>query len=120
MTTNRKQFLYYSLVGTGLLSLSALIYFVGPMIAIGNGVRSKMSARAGPSARRSSLSAARSPSGSSWRRASQADAIEAGIAGGEKAVESDERVLSGRMKDALATLKAAGGDKADYLYDLPW
>ncbi len=120
MTTNRKQFLYYSLVGTGLLSLSALIYFVGPMIAIGNW-RPFEDERA-----RWAVCAAILFVGGAiafwieWRRASQADAIEAGIAGGEKAVESDERVLSGRMKDALATLKAAGGDKADYLYDLPW
>ena len=28
--------------------------------------------------------------------------------------------LKGRMKDALAKLKAAGGGRRDYLYDLPW
>jgi type VI secretion system protein ImpL len=52
------------------------------------------------------------------RRRASAAAIEAAIA--QNAIESDEKVLSGKMKEALATLKAAGGDKADYLYDLPW
>src|SRR5262249_56755581 len=34
--------------------------------------------------------------------------------------ESDEAVLKDKMKDAIATLKAANGGKKDYLYDLPW
>src|SRR4029078_8292541 len=33
---------------------------------------------------------------------------------------TDETVLKERMKDALATLKTASGNKSGYLYDLPW
>src|SRR5262249_21861972 len=43
-----------------------------------------------------------------------------GISGEDAKDESDTAVLKDKMKDALATLKAAGGGKKDYLYDLPW
>src|SRR5579871_411224 len=35
-------------------------------------------------------------------------------------IEDDTGVLKDRMKDALVTLKTAGGKKGDFLYDLPW
>ncbi len=56
-----------------------------------------------------------------WRRANNAKAIESALLAADKEPESDEKILAGKMKDALATLKAStGGDSANYLYDLPW
>ncbi|MGH6811884.1 MAG: type VI secretion system membrane subunit TssM, partial [Methylocella sp.] len=53
-----------------------------------------------------------------WRRKKKAGAIAEGIAGKEDQ-EDDTAVLSERIKDALMTLKKAGG-KSTFLYDLPW
>src|ERR1044072_7457880 len=38
----------------------------------------------------------------------------------EDKTSNDEAVLKDKMKDALATLKAASTSKGNYLYDLPW
>lgn len=53
-----------------------------------------------------------------WKRKKNAAALEQGLV--ENAAEDDSEPLGERMKDAIATLKASSGDKADYLYDLPW
>ena len=54
-----------------------------------------------------------------YRRKKSAEKIAEGIAG-ETGPVNDEPILKDRMKDALATLKKAGGGKSEYLYDLPW
>src|SRR3954468_4283808 len=53
-----------------------------------------------------------------YRRKKSAEQLADGI-GAAAQTESDAVVLKDKMKDALATLKKAGG-KSDYLYDLPW
>ena len=54
-----------------------------------------------------------------FQRRKAAKQISDGISGAEQTV-NDEPVLKERMKDALATLKTASGNKSGYLYDLPW
>ena len=53
-----------------------------------------------------------------WRRKKRTAALAEGLAGEE--APDDTEALSERMKDALATMKASGGGKQDFLYDLPW
>ncbi|WP_294541207.1 type VI secretion system membrane subunit TssM [uncultured Rhodoblastus sp.] len=53
-----------------------------------------------------------------WRRRKSAEALAEGMTEGES--PDDSAALNERLTDALATLKAAGGGKADFLYDLPW
>ena len=54
-----------------------------------------------------------------YRRRKSSEQLAEGIGAAAKD-ESDAVVLKDKMKDALATLKKAGGGKGDYLYDLPW
>ena len=114
------QILTIVLYGTGLLAVCLLIWLAGPMLAIGpwrpldndltRGLIACVLLFAGLGFGGYLL----------WSRARRSEAIEAGIAGDKREAESDEKVLAAKMKDALATLKAGGGDKASYLYDLPW
>jgi hypothetical protein len=53
-----------------------------------------------------------------YKRREAAKKLAEGIAAPNN--ESDARILSERMKDALATLKKAAGARGDYLYELPW
>jgi len=52
-----------------------------------------------------------------YRRYRAGRSLEEGIV---QPVADDGAVLSERMKDALATLKKASGQRADYLYSIPW
>jgi type VI secretion system protein ImpL len=114
-----KQILRIILYGVGLGSLAAVVYFAGPLIAIGNWhplentiVRNIVIL----------LIAAMVAGGigfSFFRRRKAANQIADGIGGAEQTV-NDEPVLKERMNDALATLKTASGNKSGYLYDLPW
>src|SRR4051794_26880593 len=114
-----KQILRIVLYGVGLSSLAAVIYFAGPLIAIGNWhplentiVRNIVIL----------LIAAMVAGGigfSFFRRRKAANQIADGIGGAEQTV-NDEPVLKERMNDALATLKTASGNKSGYLYDIPW
>ena len=54
-----------------------------------------------------------------YKRRQASQKLEQGIAGAPIS-ESDARILSDRMKDALTTLKKAAGAPGDYLYELPW
>ena len=108
------------LYGVGLGSLTALVYLAGPLIAIGgfrpleNYIVREIAILAADRGR--------------WRRSAASSSIAArrtakALAEGmseEDKKSSDEVVLKDKMKDALATLKAASGGKKDYLYDLPW
>ena len=120
MKFSRGVLLAFSLYAIGLVALCLLVALAGPMLSIGGRYPLESDAL------RYGLVALLFAIGAGlggymlWTRARNADAIEAGMAGAKAAAESDEKVLSAKMKDALATLKVAGGDKASYLYDLPW
>jgi len=107
------------LSGIGLTSVCALIYFAGPLIAIGdwrpfeNYIVREIAILVVAAAFASVMAV-------NWTRRKKATArIAEGIAASDK-VEDDTDVLKDRMKDALATLKKASGGKSDFLYDLPW
>ena len=115
-----KQIIRIILVGVGLGSLAAVIYFAGPFIAFGdwhpleNHDRSQTSSFCcSPRASRQSPASVSSSGARAPSRSPMASAVR------EQTV-NDEPVLKERMKDALATLKTASGNKSGYLYDLPW
>jgi type VI secretion system protein ImpL len=107
------------LYGIGLGSLSAIVYFAGPLIAIGSW-HPLENAIVRQIAIVLLVALAAGISGFSlFRRRKAAKQIADGISGTEQTV-NDEPVLKERMKDALATLKTASNNKSGYLYDLPW
>src|SRR4051794_1674271 len=107
------------LYGIGLGSLSSLIYFAGPLIAIG-GWRPLENYIIRDIALVLLIAGAASFGGFAfYKHRKNSQKIAEGIAGEGEPVD-DEPVLKERMKDALATLKTAGGGKSGYLYDLPW
>ncbi|HEX7561736.1 MAG TPA: type VI secretion system membrane subunit TssM [Bradyrhizobium sp.] len=114
-----KRIIQIVLYGVGLSSLAAVVYFAGPFIAFGSWhplenaiVRNIIILLL--------IAGAAGIAGFSFlRRRKGAKQIADGISGAEQAV-NDEPVLQERMKDALATLKTASGNKSGYLYDLPW
>ena len=107
------------LYGVGITSLASVVYLAGPLVSFGGyhplamlcrpRARGPVSVRGGGVVRRPSSSGSARRASRPWRRASPTPRK-----------ESDEPVLKDKMKDALATLKAASGDKKDFLYDLPW
>ncbi|MGY4598038.1 type VI protein secretion system component VasK [Bradyrhizobium sp. GM22.5] len=114
-----KRILRIVLTGVGLTSLAALVYLAGPMIAIG-----KYHPLESYIVRETIIlllvtGVAAFGSFSFYKHRKNSQKIAAGIAGEGEPVD-DEPVLKERMKDALATLKTAGGGKSGYLYDLPW
>jgi len=107
------------LYGLGLGSLALVIYRLSPLIAIGDYhpfdnyiVREVLILVL--------VSAAASFGGFKfWKKWKSNKKLAEGIA--EQAqTANDEAVLKDKMKDALATLKAASASKGNYLYDLPW
>ena len=54
-----------------------------------------------------------------WRAKKRADEIARELAG-PNAAEEEGRALGTRMSEALAKLRAAAGNKRDYLYSRPW
>jgi type VI secretion system protein ImpL len=114
-----KQIIKIILVGVGLSSVAAVIYFAGPLIAIGNWhplesemVRSIIILLLG-------AAVAAFAGYGLFKRRNAAKQIAEGVGGSDQTV-NDEPVLKERMKDALATLKSASGKRSGYLYDLPW
>lgn len=113
-----KDILRIVLYGVGLSSLGAVIYLAGPFVAFGDWhplenhiVRQIAILLLG--------AAAAGVTGLHFfKRRKNAKEIADGVSGADQAV-SDEPVLKERMKDALATLKTASGNKSGYLYDLP-
>ncbi len=108
------------LYGIGIGSVASLVYLGGPLLAIGDYhpldnyiVREIVILL---------LVAAAAAAGGFhfWQRRKKSAEIAEGIATEGRKEDSDAVVLNERMKDALATLKAAGKGKGDYLYDLPW
>ena len=53
-------------------------------------------------------------------RAAKASAAIAAELAGPNAIDEEGRLLAGRMAEALAKLKSAGGARRDYLYSRPW
>jgi type VI secretion system protein ImpL len=107
------------LYAAGLSSISAVIWLAGPLVAIGDYrplenpvVREVLILVIG--------AAMIGTIGFRLHRRQQgAEAIARDISGADKS-NNDADVLKAKMKDALETLKRAGGGKAGYLYDLPW
>jgi type VI secretion system protein ImpL len=117
--TISKDVLRIILVGIGILSLSSLIYFAGPFIAIGN--FHPLQSYIGREIAILLLVAGVAAFGGFkfYRRSQSTRALAEGVSDAQKK-GSDEAVLKDKMKDALATLKSASGGKKNYLYDLPW
>ena len=116
---SKKDILRIVLAGIGLTSISALIYFAGPLLSIGgwhpfqNYIVRELAILLLVGLFAAVVSA------QIFKRKKASAKLAEGIAAADK-VEDDSDVLKDRMKDALATLKAAGGGKGDFLYDLPW
>jgi type VI secretion system protein ImpL len=114
-----KDLIRLGLYAAGLASISMMIWTVGPLIEIG-GYRplENYLIRDGLIL----VITATVAGFGGWRfyrRRKSSEQIAQGIAA-EGKDESDAVVLKDRMKDALTTLKKAGGGKGDYLYELPW
>ena len=107
------------LYGVGLGSLAAVVYFAGPFIAFGSWHPLENAIVRNIIILLLVAGAAGIAGFGFLRRRKGAKQIADGISGTEQTV-NDEPVLKERMKDALATLKTASGNKSGYLYDLPW
>src|SRR5450631_2754976 len=102
------------LYGVGLGSISAMVWLAGPYIAFGDFrpldnylVREIVIVLL--------VAGFAGMSGFTfWKRRKNAEALAEGVAG--DANPDDSETLNERMKDALATLKASSGGKADFLY----
>jgi type VI secretion system protein ImpL len=115
----QKKILQTILYGIGLGSLAAVVYFAGPFIAFGNWRPLENSTVRAIVILLLVAGAAAIAGFSLLRRRKGAKQIADGISGADLPI-NDEPVLKERMQDALATLKAASGNKSGYLYDLPW
>src|SRR3954453_12179987 len=114
-----KDILRIVLYGVGLSSLGAVIYFAGPFIAFGDWRPLENHIVRQIAILLLTTAVAGIVGLNLFKRRKGAKEIADGIAGADQPV-SDEPVLKERMKDALATLKTASGNKSGYLYDLPW
>ena len=114
-----KDLLYLGLYAVGLASISMMIYTVGGFISIGGWRPFENYYIRDATILIITAAAAGGIGFRIWRRRKSSEQLAEGI--GEAAKEEDDGVvLKDKMKDALATLKKAGGGKGDYLYDLPW
>src|SRR3954468_18475509 len=107
------------LYGVGLSSLGCVIYFAGPFIAFGDWHPLENHIIRQIAILLLTTAAAGIGGFSYFKRRKNAEKIADGISASDQPV-SDEPVLKERMKDALATLRTASGNKSGYLYDLPW
>ena len=106
--------------GMGIGSISMVVWTIGPMISI-FGFRPLEGYIARNVVVVLLVAAASGLGGFTfWRRKKKSEKIAEGIAGEAAKDDNDSVVLKDKMKDALTTLKNAGGGKAGYLYDLPW
>ncbi len=112
------RWLRYALIGIGLLALSALVWFGGPLLAIGE---SRPLQDALP--RGVTIAAILAVAAVVWLvrhlvRRRRAAKIEAALTAPAEP-GGDGAVLGERMRDALSLLRKTT-KKGDYLYDLPW
>lgn len=114
-----KEIIRIVLYGVGLGSLSMVVYFAGPLIAIGDWHPLENYIIRDVTILLLMTAAAGMGGFTFYKRRKGAQKIADGIAGEEGPID-DEPVIKERMKDALATLKTAAGGKSGYLYDLPW
>src|ERR1700712_3845940 len=114
-----KDILRIVLYGIGLGSLSALVYFAGPLIAFGEWRPFENYIIRDITLVLLVAGVASFGGFSFYRRRKGAQLIADGFSGESEPV-NDEPLLKERMKDALATLKTASGGKSGFLYDLPW
>lgn len=114
-----KDILRIVLYGVGLSSLGAVIYLAGPFIAFGDWRPLENHIVRQIAILLLTTVVAGIVGLNLFKRRKSAKEIADGIAGADQPV-SDEPVLKERMKDALATLKTASGNKSGFLYDLPW
>ncbi|MEO8859746.1 MAG: type VI secretion system membrane subunit TssM [Burkholderiaceae bacterium] len=107
----------------GLLLLSALIWWVGPLLAIGNwrpldGVWARVVLIA-----LLWLAWIARQAWRAWRQRRANDALLAGISSGSSAIDRESEVLNQRFREAIDKLRSAGKGKrsgAGTLYELPW
>ena len=114
-----KDILRIVLYGVGLSSLGAVIYLAGPFIAFGDWRPLENHIVRQIAILLLTTIVAGIVGLNLFKRRKGAKEIADGIAAADQPV-SDEPVLKERMKDALATLKTASGNKSGFLYDLPW
>jgi len=113
-----KNLLRLALWSAGLASVSMIIWTAGPLIEIG-GYRPLENYLIREALILIITAAMAGAAGFHfYRRKKSSEQLAEGIGASAKD-ESDAVVLKDKMKDALATLKKAGG-KGDFLYDLPW
>ncbi|VIO76360.1 hypothetical protein CI1B_63700 [Bradyrhizobium ivorense] len=108
------------LYGIGLGSLASLVYFAGPLVAIGGWQPLRNPIIRDIVLLLLTAGVASFAGFSFYRKRKAAKEMGEAVAGGGSAPVNDEPILKERMKDALATLKSASGGKSGYLYDLPW
>jgi type VI secretion system protein ImpL len=115
---NWKTWLRYAFTLTGALALAALVWWAGPLIAVGDvrpldgfWVRLAICVV-------TLLTALGFIGYDIWKRRRAARAIEDALSASEES-SSDGAILGEAMRDALATLKKSRG-RSDYLYELPW
>ncbi len=114
-----KTALRYACIVLGALALAALVWFAGPLVAIG-AVRPLDGFWIPFGISAAIVLAALGYVGFDvWRARRSAAALEAALSESEE-VTSDGEVLRETMKDALSTLRKARGSKGDFLYELPW
>jgi type VI secretion system protein ImpL len=114
-----KNLFQLALWGAGLASISMMVWTLGPLIEIG-GYRPLQSYLVREAVILIITAAVAGGVGLHfYRRKKSSEQLVEGI-GSAAPTESDGVVLKEKMKDALATLKKAGGGNGDHLYDLPW
>jgi type VI secretion system protein ImpL len=114
-----KEIIRIILSGVGLASLAAVVYFAGPLIAIGDWRPLENNIIRNIVILLLMTGAACAGGLSFYKRRKSAQKIAEGIAGENEPID-DQPALKERMQDALATLKSASGGKSGYLYELPW
>ena len=124
-----KRFLQWLLspvvIGTiGLLALSALVWWIGPLLGIGDSrPLEPLLVRVGVLVLLWALWIGRL-AWVAWKRRKTNAALLAGMSAGPSASDKEAQVLAQRFNDAVARLKASGGKSwlggGQFLYELPW
>ena len=113
----------------GLLALSAVVWWIGPLVAIGTArPLASTGVRVAVLVLLWALWIARL-AWAAWQRRKTNAALLAGMASGPSASDKEAQLLAARFNDAVQRLKASGGGASwlgsmsgggQYLYELPW